>query len=73
MHLCNKHRKILYKGRCTYCDQENKDAEARGRENYYADYELKDNPYPKDSMQFIAWAFGHLDAQDNQTNSAEKL
>jgi len=46
----------------------NEEAEAKGRENFYASYELSDNPYPKDSRQFLAWAFGFMDARDQSNN-----
>lgn len=38
-------------------------AEAKGRENFYADYVLSDNPYAKNSKQFLAWAYGFIDAR----------
>lgn len=44
----------------TLCDE----AEAKGRENFYASYELSDNPYSKNTKQFLAWAYGFLDAKD---------
>lgn len=41
------------------CDE----AEAKGRENFYADYGLLDNPYTRNSNQFLAWAHGFIDAK----------
>ncbi len=32
------------------------EAEAKGLENFYAHYEISDNPYPAFSRQFLAWA-----------------
>ncbi len=52
--------------------KQKKTAESKGRENYYADYELNDNPYPKNSLLFLAWAFGYMEERDNQPNIKEK-
>jgi len=43
----------------------NEFAEKRGRENFYADFELSDNPYCKTTKQFLAWAYGFIVAKSN--------
>ena len=37
-----------------------------GDENYYADFELKDNRYPIGSNEHIEWVRGYLDALNAQ-------
>tara|TARA_R110000744_G_scaffold152992_1_gene267282 strand:+ start:244 stop:411 length:168 start_codon:yes stop_codon:yes gene_type:complete len=37
-----------------------------GDENYYADFELKDNPYQVGSNEHIEWVRGYLDALNAQ-------
>ena len=50
-------------------EKQKKDAELRGHQDFRADYELRDNPYPKQSLLFFAWAFGWMEERDNQTNN----
>ena len=38
----------------------------RGIDNYYDDFELKDNPYPIGSNEHIEWVRGYLDALNAQ-------
>ncbi len=48
------------------------EALAKGKENYYADYELTDNPYQVASKEYYIWKHGFFQAR-NEANPHEPV
>ena len=55
------------KEQCADNAKQHQEAEQRGQRDYWADYELSDNPYPMNTQLHVHWKKGFLRAhRENQ-------